>query len=180
MENKKRYRILPEFVDEWTNSDNPEDWIVDLPEIQRLAAEWGTTEAELMEQVEEIEHVDKFEIFETSAGIVFFGSFRKNVPAYCFADYGDDIKAALRDAFKVACGYDPETDFEYNFFDEYEESPEKVYLHFLEDRDEDPIIIDNENVYIQKMSLTAREVLGIPEGEEREQIQLLDILEYLR
>ena len=45
MENEKRFRILPEHADEWTNSANPEDWIVDLPEIQRLAAEWDTTEA---------------------------------------------------------------------------------------------------------------------------------------
>lgn len=55
MENKKRYRILPEFVDEWTNSDNPEDWIVDLPEIQRLAFEWGLTVEQLLDEVEEIE-----------------------------------------------------------------------------------------------------------------------------
>lgn len=175
---RRRFRILPEYMDQWTDSDRPEDWIVDLPEIQRLAAEWNTTEAELIEQVEEIERVDRFEIFETSAGLAFFGSFRGNVPAYCFADY-DGIKAALRDAFKVACGYDPETDFEYNFFDECEESPENVYLRFLDCRDEDPIIIDNEYIYIQKMSLAAREVLGIPEDEEREQIPLLDILEYL-
>lgn len=54
MENKK-FRILPEFVDEWTNSDNPEDWIVDLPEIQRLAFEWGLTVEQLLDEVEEIE-----------------------------------------------------------------------------------------------------------------------------
>ena len=54
MENKK-FRILPEFVDEWTNSDNPEDWVVDLPEIQRLAAEWDLTVEELLDEVEEIE-----------------------------------------------------------------------------------------------------------------------------
>ena len=180
MENEKRFRILPEHADEWTNSANPEDWIVDLPEIQRLAAEWDTTEAELLEQVEEIENVDKLEIFETSAGFVFFGSFRGNVPAYCSADYDDDIIAALRDAFKVACGYDPETDFEYNFFDECEESPASVYSQYEEGRDEDPVIIDNKNAYIRRMSSTAREALGIPEDEDREQIPLLDVLEYIR
>lgn len=51
----KKFRILPEFVDEWTNSDNPEDWVVDLPEIQRLAAEWDLTVEELLDEVEEIE-----------------------------------------------------------------------------------------------------------------------------
>lgn len=180
MENNKKFRILPEFVDEWTDSDRPEDWIVDLPEIQRLAAEWNTTEAELMEQVEEIEGVDKLEIFETSAGLAFFGSFRGNVPAYCFADYDDDIRAAFHDALMVVCGYDPETDFEYNFFDECEENHENAYSSYLKGQDEDPIIIDNEYVYIRKMSSAAREALGIPEDEEREQIPLLDVLEYLR
>lgn len=55
MENNKKFRILPEFVDERTNSDNPEDWIVDLPEIQRLAFEWGLTVEQLLDEVEEIE-----------------------------------------------------------------------------------------------------------------------------
>lgn len=55
MENKKRFRILPEYVDQWTDSDRPEDWIVDLPEIQRLAAEWGLTVEQLLDEVEEIE-----------------------------------------------------------------------------------------------------------------------------
>lgn len=180
MENEKRFRILPEYVDQWTDSDRPEDWIVDLPEIQRLAFEWDTTEAELLEQVEEIENVDKFEIFETSAGLAFFGSFRGNVPAYCFADYDDDIRAAFRDALMVVCGYDPETDFEYNFFDECEESPASVYSQYEEGRDEDPVIIDNKNAYIRRMSSAAREALRIPEDEDREQIPLLDVLEYLR
>lgn len=50
MENNKKFRILPEFVDEWTNSDN-----LDLPEIQRLAFEWGLTVEQLLDEVEEIE-----------------------------------------------------------------------------------------------------------------------------
>lgn len=48
------YRILPEFVGEWTNSDDQEDWIVSFREILRLANEWGVNVDELMCEVEEI------------------------------------------------------------------------------------------------------------------------------
>lgn len=50
----RKYWILPEYVGEWTNSDNPEDWIVSLREIVRLANEWGVTVDELMREVEEM------------------------------------------------------------------------------------------------------------------------------
>lgn len=52
---KRKFRILPEYVDQWTDSDRPGDWIVDLPEIQRLAAERDLTVEQLLDEVEEIE-----------------------------------------------------------------------------------------------------------------------------
>ena len=47
-----QYRVLPEYLDQWTTE--PGDCIVDLPEIRRLAREWGVPLEELMQQVEEV------------------------------------------------------------------------------------------------------------------------------
>ena len=53
---EKLYRILPEFYDNWTDSaDYEHDSIVTENEIKCLAAEWGVSVDDLMEQVEEID-----------------------------------------------------------------------------------------------------------------------------
>lgn len=49
----KQYKIKPEHYDYWGIADE-NDAVVDMTEIVRLAIEWDTTVAELIEQVEEI------------------------------------------------------------------------------------------------------------------------------
>lgn len=49
----KQFMIKPEYYDYWGIADET-DAVVDMAEIERLAIEWDTTVAELMEQVEEI------------------------------------------------------------------------------------------------------------------------------
>lgn len=52
----KQYRVKPEYYDSWygTIPTSEITGIVALNDITRLAAEWGMTAEELMEQVEEI------------------------------------------------------------------------------------------------------------------------------
>ena len=51
---QKKFRVLPEYHDQWTNEYIPE-LIVTEAEIERLAGEWGTDIETLMEQVEEVD-----------------------------------------------------------------------------------------------------------------------------
>ena len=47
------YRIMSEYWDEW-GANTEEEAVVDMAEIERLAAEWETSVESLLEQCEEV------------------------------------------------------------------------------------------------------------------------------
>lgn len=57
MENKKMYRVLPEYHEEWgiDHCSEPEADIVSMDEIIRLSRSWGCSVDELMNAVEAID-----------------------------------------------------------------------------------------------------------------------------
>lgn len=50
----KTYKIKPEFLEAWGNETTPET-VIDSRELSRLSREWNIPEAELLEQLEQID-----------------------------------------------------------------------------------------------------------------------------
>ena len=51
----KKYIVKPEFVDNWYGGNDYTDELISEDEIKRLAADWGKSFEELMDQVELLE-----------------------------------------------------------------------------------------------------------------------------
>lgn len=51
----KQYKVKAEFVDEWYGGNDYTDELISEDEIKNLAADWGMSVDDLMDQVEEQE-----------------------------------------------------------------------------------------------------------------------------